>query len=106
MKKILLGLSLIAVCVLLTGCDNGSISLGSQFVVIEQDGNLILFYDRDTKAVYMAYKNGRDFSITPYIMFDEYNQLTVGQWNGEKIVPAELEFNETYMIMGKGGGQR
>ena len=101
MKKAALVLALIMICILLTGCSD-VINMGDRFVEIERDGHITLCYDKDTKAVYIVYKDYPLYSISPYIMFDEFNQATVGKWNGKEIVPAELEVNETYMIMGKG----
>ncbi len=102
MKKVVLILALILICVLLTGCGSIVDQLGDRFVEIESDGNIALCYCRDTMAVYIIYSDNRRFSMFPYIMFDEYNQPTVGKWNGKEIVPAMLEFDETYTVMGKG----
>ena len=103
MKKIALALALILICFLLTGCDDSIVDqMGNRFVEIESDGKTALCYDKDTMAVYVIFDGYRRFGISPYIMFDEFNQATVGKWNGKEIVPAELEVNETYTVMGKG----
>ena len=102
MKKVALVLALILICVLLTGCGSIVNQMGDRFVEIESDGNIALCYCRDTMAVYIIYDGPYRFGMSPYIMFDEFNQATVGKWNGKEIVPAELEVNDAYMIMGKG----
>ena len=102
MKKIALVLAMILICVLLTGCGSIVNQMGDRFVEIESDGNIALCYCRDTMAVYIIYDGPYRFGMSPYIMFDELNQAPVGKWNGKEIVPAELEVNKTYMIMGKG----
>lgn len=90
MKKVMLILILILVCVLLAGCGSQITDfMGKRFKPIEQDEGITLCYDVSTMAVYIVYRNPYQYGISPYIMFDESNKPTIGQWNGKKIIPAE-----------------
>lgn len=89
MKKIILIISLIIICVLLTGCGSIIDDMGERFEKIEKTKHTTFCYDKDTKAVYIVYVYGNNYGISPYIMFDSSGRPTVGQWDGTKIVPAE-----------------
>ena len=88
MKKIALALIIILICFLLVGCQTVTDSMGDQFELIKRDECTLFVYDKNTKAVYIVYYQGNRFGISPYIIFDEFNQSTIGQWNGTAIVPA------------------
>lgn len=90
MKKAILILILILVCVLLAGCGSQVTDfMGKRFEPIERDERITLCYDVNTMAVYIVYEAPYLYGISPYIMFDESNKPTIGQWNGKEIIPAE-----------------
>jgi len=90
MKKVILIIVLIIACILLQGCESQVTDyMGKRFKLIEQDGHITLCYDTNTMAVYIVYRNLYQYGISPYIMFNEFNEPTIGQWNGKEIIPAK-----------------
>lgn len=92
MKKVILIITLILVCVILTGCTSIVVdTMGDHFKLIEQGEYTSLCYDTNTSAVYIVYNGPYRYGISPYIVFDGFGRATVGRWNGEKIVPGKWD---------------